>query len=309
MHLIQWMLLSLRCNCLHSNENDTTCPYSHPAVDQSTITDMLHPSSQDEIVRDRDSGYASSYQGSKKLGTRGNIISKVLTTIHKLKREGKPDTPEYVPRPTVGGEDEGFQGVCAREIPTIECPEAVSQSVSPSNVTAEELDGVPISDKPPVTAHPDHSGRQDRTGGRRRSHFYNTAEHPRINHPTANNFGPPTDSTAGHTSYGINGPYHQNNSPRQEYPPEEIAHFSRNIQLSNETQIVGLRSSGRTRASDRDIMNTTANWELQCNNNHGLGDQVVGQMVLDGVRPRQHAGQFTGNENWNGGQQVVGMDF
>lgn len=267
-------------------------------------------------MHDGDSGYASSDQGSKKQGTRKiglrNVLILPLTALHIINRQGKdkgsdrpsPDTSEYSFQPPPG-EDEGSQGVQPKEVAAMECPEAASRVTSPSDAP----EPVPISDEPQVIAHPNNSCWQDRPDGHRRSYLYNTAESSGVNHPIYNNGGPPMDSAAGYTAYDLNGPYYRSSRPHQELPPGEIAYFYNNNQRSDETHIVGLRSSGRAEASDRDIMNVTSNWVLERNYNYGSSDQVVGQMVLDGVRPRRHAGQFIGNENVNGGQMVVGMDF
>lgn len=270
-------------------------------ADQSTIIDMAHPSSQAKSIHDHDSGYASSDRGSEKQGTRGSRFRNALkvpfaSTLRMFNQEGKdkristpsPQTSEYRTK-TPTGEDEGSQD---------------EKMVLPSD--APEL--APPSDETRVRTHPTYPGWEDTQGAHHSSDLYNTPSG--INDPINNDGGPHMDSTSRYTQHGVNGrgQYHQSTRPSRDFRPEEIAYFSGNHQRANETQIVGLRTSRETTASDRKIMNVTSNWQVDGNHNYGSSGQVVGQMVLDGALPRMHAGQFIGNQNF-AGTGVVGMSI
>lgn len=306
--------LQLLTKPLDLNENDKIRTYPNPVADQSTVIDMAHISSQNEIAHDRDSEHDSSDQGSKKKGTRGSRFrSQVVLMIvhihhHIFNREGKdkgpgrmsPNTWDYVSQsPT--GEVEESQGVHPKDVPAMELPEATSRVIPYSDAP----EPVPISDDPKVRAHPNNSGQQNRPGGHHGSHTNNTAGHSGANHPTHHSYAPPLNSAAGSTAYGLNGPYHQPNRPRLGLPAQEIAYFSGNHGRSDKAHIVGVKTSTST-ASNENVLYATGNWVVEGNHNYGTGGQITGQEVLNGAQPKRHAGQFIGNHNFKG-QHVVGL--
>ncbi|TGJ85760.1 hypothetical protein E0Z10_g3009 [Xylaria hypoxylon] len=146
---------------------------------------------------------------------------------------------------------------------------------------------------------PNSNGSGGRASGRANHAVSQAAPSDRGNGPST----PASQSAQGRHRVAPSS-YHDNNFPST----GELAMLWHNVNETHEAQVIGVNVWPTYNGPD-DLRRETASINAQQCLHVGTGNQIIGQRVKQGARPRQFAGYYAHNKNSNGGEQIIGVEL